>query len=132
MPAKRPIRLAPSATRSPLENISALRSLRAKPAFDNSLSAAIEPIRKQFVRQHKAAAGVDTSWNTHAPANLRPLAQFDRLTPGGLLTLKVSDAAAAYEIDHWLRSGGLDLLRAACTKPLRRVKLVQGNADQSQ
>jgi hypothetical protein len=47
-----------------------------------------------------------------------------KLTPGGLLTVRGNDASVVYEMDQWLRSGGLAVLRAACSVGLKRVKVV--------
>jgi hypothetical protein len=58
------------------------------------------------------------------PRELASLCRPRRLTAGGVLTVHGDDAAAVYEMDQWVRSGGLALLRSACGATLRSVKVV--------
>lgn len=42
----------------------------------------------------------------------------------GVLTIAASDSATRYEIDRWLRAGGLEVLRKRAPATLTRVKIV--------
>lgn len=107
----------------PARRLDTVRRFRVPKRQDSSLAGALEPIRRALVRQQRAVGGMDTAWAELLPAHLAPLSSVSRLTPGGVLIIAVADAGASYEIDLWLRSGGLDSLRARCATTLRRVKL---------
>lgn len=42
----------------------------------------------------------------------------------GVLTIAASDSATRYEIDRWLRAGGLEVLRKRAPATLTKVKIV--------
>ncbi len=68
--------------------------------------------------------GLDEAWGELVPRELAGVCRAVKLTPGGLLTVRADDASVMYEMDQWLRSGGLAVLRAACSVGLKRVKVV--------
>jgi len=101
-----------------------LRTFRNRPQRDTSIAGDCEAVRKQLVRHQNAAGGLDLAWMELVPPQLLAQSSAVRLTPGGILTVQVSDTVALYEVDQWLRSGGLAALRARSSVTLRRVKLV--------
>jgi hypothetical protein len=110
--------------RDPQRELEQLRRYRNRGGADLSISKAVESLTRQVVRQAGACAGLDSAWAEVVPAGLVGLTQVIRLSPGGVLTVRATDAAAAYELDQWVRGGGLAVLRQACRRTLRRVKVV--------
>lgn len=111
--------------RSPAQQLETLRRFRnAKP--DRSIGRDVDAITKGVSRARAASGGLDGAWAELVPPAIAPLARVQRVTPGGLVTLAVRDSAAMYEVDLWLRDGGLAALRARCAVPVRRVRLVLG------
>lgn len=108
--------------------LAALRRLRNPAAPDRSVRGAVEFVTRDLVRAVKARGGMDGAWDELVPAGLRAGASVERLTPGGVLCVRVRDAGARYELEVWLRSGGLDALRGRCDRTLRRVKMEVGAA----
>lgn len=112
------------ARRSPAQLLETLRSSRVRKATPPTIGPVVESIRKGLAARADASAGLDEAWSRLAPAELREAAMVGGLSPGGVLTIRAQGAAARFEIEVWLRSGGLDALRQACTRSLRRVKVV--------
>jgi hypothetical protein len=110
--------------RSPADELKRLRQFRAPAPPDRSIAADVERLKKDLTKRRNAAGGLDTAIEQHAPPGLAPLIRVQRVTPGGIATLEAADAAASFELDQWLRSGGLEALRRACTVALRRVRVV--------
>jgi hypothetical protein len=89
-----------------------------------SIGDEVERVRKQAARRAGALGGLDEQWGGLLPPELGPLCRPRRLTAGGVLTVEARDSAAVYELDQWLRGGGIGLLRGACRSTLRNVKVV--------
>jgi hypothetical protein len=101
-----------------------LQRYRNKPKADFSIAKDVEAIRKALVRTANAAGGMEEVWGELVPQGLAGVSRVVKLTPGGVLTVSANDSAVVYELDQWLRGGGLATLRARCKVTLRRVKLV--------
>src|SRR5262245_19637764 len=114
--------------RDAIRQIETMRKFRVK-ARDLSIGAEIDKIGRELTKRQRAAAGMDAAWEQLAPGELAALSSVERLTPGGVLVVRVSDASAAFEIDQWLRGGGLEALRGRCPRKHMRVKLEQGPAE---
>jgi hypothetical protein len=110
--------------RSPEEELARLRTFRNFKKRDLSIGDEVARIQKKFTRSAGALGGLDEAWASLLPPELGALSRPQKLTAGGLLTVRASDAAAVYELDQWVRSGGLAVLRGACKATLRRVKVV--------
>lgn len=111
---------------TPAQKLRALREFRKPREFDTSITHNIEKLRKDISKRFAASGGLDAALAEHAPAIVASGVTVQRVTPGGIATLIVSDAAAGYELDIWLRTGGLEVLRAGCKVALRRIRVVQG------
>jgi hypothetical protein len=110
--------------RSLADEVSRLRKYRAAKPRDLSIGGEVDRLRKQATRSAGALGGLDELWGELLPRELAPLCRPRRLTAGGVLTVQADDAAAVYEMDQWVRGGGLALLRSACRATLRSVKIV--------
>jgi hypothetical protein len=100
-----------------------LRAGRNRPERDLSVSGIVASQKKALAKQHRELAGVWASWAAGVPARL-----LDRTTlvgvSRGVLTVRVADAAARFELDRFLRTGGeIDLVRRAPIG-VRKIKLV--------
>jgi len=112
--------------RAPADELAALRKHRNREAKDISIAGELGAITRELTRQRKAVGGLDSAWDELTPANIRSAARVIRITPGGLLVLGVSSSSAKYEVDVWLRTGGLDALKARSSKTLRGVRFEGG------
>ncbi|MCE7973089.1 MAG: hypothetical protein DYG92_02005 [Leptolyngbya sp. PLA1] len=112
--------------RTPAQKLRALREYRKPREFDTGITHNIEKLSKEISKRHVSSGGLDTAIAEHAPAVVASGVTVQRVTPGGVATLVVSDAAAGYELDIWLRTGGMEILRANCKVALRRVRVVRG------
>lgn len=112
--------------RTPAQQLRAIREFRKPREFDTSITRNLEKLRKEISKRHASSGGLDAALAEHAPAVVASGVTVQRVTPGGVATLVVSDAAAGYELDIWLRTGGTEILRASCKVALRRIRVVQG------
>ncbi len=112
----------------PVRELAKLRKFRNRAPADLSIAGVVEQLRKDLEKQVKRAEGIGRVWETVAPADLAAVARVDRLTPSGTLSLTVADAGARYQLDVWLRSGGLAALQRASSAPIRRVKVGERRA----
>jgi hypothetical protein len=110
--------------RSLRDDLSRLRQFRVAKRRDLSIGDELERLRKQVTRRAGALGGLDELWMELLPRELVGVCRAERLTPGGVLTVRASDASAVYEVDQWVRGGGLAVLRANCSATLRSVKVV--------
>lgn len=112
--------------RTPAQQLRALREFRKPREFDTTITRDIEKLRKDVSKRYASSGGLDAALAEHAPAPVASGVSVQRVTPGGIATLVVADAAAGYELDVWLRTGGMEILRASCKVALRRIRVVQG------
>jgi hypothetical protein len=110
--------------RSLSEELARLRKHRGSKRRDLSIGEEVERVRKQAARRAGALGGLDEQWGELVPRELAGVSRPRRLTSGGVLTVQADDAAAMYELDQWLRGGGLAVLRGACGATLRSAKVV--------
>jgi hypothetical protein len=110
--------------RSPFDDLARLRKYRAPAKRDLSIGGEVDRLRKQVTRRAGALGGLDEAWAEIVPPALAGVCRAQRLTPGGVLTVRATDSSAMYEMDQWVRGGGLGALRAACSATLRHVKVV--------
>jgi hypothetical protein len=108
---------------SPEEQLRALRKYRNPPERDLSIVAEVEALRKQVVRRAGALGGLDEVWGQLLPEGLAELCRPVKLTPGGVLHVACTDAAACFEMDQWQRGGGLAVLRSHCRATLKNLRI---------
>ncbi len=98
-----------------------LRQWRAARERDVSIGASIREATARVDEQRRAAGGAGESWEALVPARVRERCRVV-LVLRGVMTVQVRDAAARFEVDRWLRSGGeLELVKRA---GIKRVKVV--------
>jgi hypothetical protein len=100
-----------------------LRALRNFPQPAWSLAGAVEAERSRVARAYRAVGGAALAWAAAAPADLVARSRVLRLARG-VLTVQVSDDAARFALDRWLRSGGQADLARRTPSTLRKVHLV--------
>jgi glycerophosphoryl diester phosphodiesterase len=107
------------------ERIERLRGNRKRTeparAITESLGRAAESLRAQ----QRKSSGLGAVWQTLCPTHLIDRTSVESLRRG-TATIRVEDASTRFELDRWLRTGGLDDLIHASPAALRRVKLVLG------
>ncbi len=116
---------------------SRLATLRGSRSLPPSAGTVADLIRKQMAEIRSLARGAEQAldaWSRVAPpaiaklATARPQAKPGKAdsgggSGGGVLTLTVKSPAARFQVDRWLRGGGLAQLRAADAK-IWSVKIV--------
>lgn len=112
--------------RTPKDQLEALRRYRVRPGPEVGIGVEVERARKGFQKRRRATGGLDSVWETVVPSALAEHARIERLTPGGVLTIRVRDSSALAQADEWLKTGGLERLRAGCSVTLRRIRLELG------
>lgn len=115
-------------------SVDKLRSLRVRRDRDLSLAAELSAGVLDAKKRRKAVEGIGAVWAEligealaagpgragSDPCERAAVRSFAR----GVLTIAAEDAATRYEIDRWLRAGGLEKLRKRSPKALVRVKVV--------
>ena len=98
-----------------------LRHWRVWRERDISIGDSIRQAAARVDEQRRAGRGAGASWEELVPARVRERCHVV-LVLRGVMTVKVRDAAARFEVDRWLRSGGeLELIRRA---GIKKVKIV--------
>ena len=87
------------------------------------ISAALSARTGEIARRRRAVGGVGKAWVQVVPAELAARVLDVRLRRH-VVTVRVADDAARYELDRWLRSGGWTALINASPTTIRRVKIV--------
>ena len=82
------------------------------------LSAQVGAIR----RQKRAVGGIGRAWAAVLPDALAEHVETIKVSRG-VLTVKATNSAGRYELDRWLRSGGLTALIESATTTVRRVRV---------
>lgn len=112
--------------RSPVTvELEKLRRFRAQIAPDLSIGKDVTKLFKDFAKQQKAVGGLDDLWRSIAPVEFVERASIKKLSNAGVLTIKTTDAAAAWEFDQWLRGGGMATIRKNCKTTIKSVRIEQ-------
>lgn len=111
--------------RTPQSRLDALRGFRTRPERDASMQSIFDATAKSLERTRKRLSGVGGAWEAVCPPELADKVRVDGLSRG-VLTLRVRDSAASFELDRRLREGLEAALIAKSRAPVRRVKVVVG------
>lgn len=83
----------------------------------------IESIRRELSVRVRVGGVLEEAWEEIVPEGLR-----QRTSPVGIrrgvLTVRVGDSGADFQLSAWLRSGGMTALRKRVRAPIQRVKTV--------
>lgn len=99
-----------------------LRAWRTQPSRDLTLGKEFAQVGQLLRRQERTLGGIGGAWADLAPPALRPKTTLVGLNRG-VLTVRVADAPAKFELDRWLRSGGELALIKRCPAGLTKVRL---------
>lgn len=113
----------PRSTSSAIDELKRLRTLRAPRERDLTIAAAVKDAERDARKKARATGGIGAAWESAAPAALVSRALPVSLTRG-VLTIRAADAAARFELDRWLRSGGEITLARAAGVAIKRTKIV--------
>lgn len=98
-----------------------LRKYRGLPGAAPAAGAVVAEEFKQITKQRRNLGVAGKAWAEIVPDRLRANATLGVLRRG-TLNVHVPDAAARYELDRWLRSGGEAALRKAAPT-VKRLRL---------
>ena len=101
-------------------NLQQLRKWRTRPDRDLSIAGPVREAAAQAQQRHDAGQGAGQAWDELVPPRLRRRCTVLQLQRG-ILTVRIPDAAARFELDRWLRSGGE---AALARRGVKRVKSV--------
>lgn len=100
-----------------------LRELRVPREREAGLGAQVEQIRTELTRRQRGGGKAAAAWEVVVPDALREVSDVVGLSRG-VLTIRARHAAARFEVDRFLRSGGEAALSRAAGVAIRRVKIV--------
>jgi len=109
---------------TPLQRIEQLRRLRVWGTPDLSVRGDAESTLRELKKLARATGTLGDQWDSLVPAALARTTSPGRVWRG-TLTIRALDAAAKYECERWLASGGDAALRAA-VKGVRAIKVQLG------
>lgn len=113
MPSRRP---------TPAAAITQLRRWRTRPDPDLSLAGVMAGQARTIQKLERSTGAAATAWTAAVPPALARHTALISLVRG-TLTVRVTDAAARFELDRWLRDGGeLQVIRR-CVTSLTRIRL---------
>ncbi|MBL9002414.1 MAG: DUF721 domain-containing protein [Phycisphaerae bacterium] len=100
-----------------------LRRFKAQMAPDLSMQKSVTDLYRTFTKQQKAVSELDDTWRQIAPEEFADRASLHKISANGVMTIKASDSATAFEFDRWLRSGGLLEIKQRCKTTVKSVKI---------
>lgn len=100
-----------------------VRRWRNPTSRDLSIIAAVGDARAAVERTSRSTSALDRAWGAVAPPELSGRA-WPLSCARGVLTIRVSDAAARWEVDRWLRSGAERELARTARMGIRKIRLV--------
>jgi Dna[CI] antecedent DciA-like protein len=100
-----------------------LREFRNKPERDVSIGGALAEVARDAKKLQRAVGGIGSAWEEIAPARLAGRCRVVGISRG-ILTFRVADAAARFELDRFLRGGGEAALSRRAGVGIKRVKIV--------
>lgn len=100
-----------------------LRQQRARTPRDAGVAPLLTSMADQLKRSQRAVGASAEAWLSVCPPALAQRCSILGLSRGEL-RIAVANAAARFEVDRWLRSGGEKLLVDSARTTIRRVKLV--------
>ncbi len=107
----------------PNSKLDRLREMRVRPGRDLTVGSLVEGFARSAQKRHKATGGVAGALDEALPESLRGRMVLEGMR-AGVAIIKVDDSSARFELDRWLRAGGLDEIRRISRTTVRRVKLV--------
>lgn len=100
-----------------------LRTWRNRPERDLTLAEPLAREVKLIRRLERSMGSIATAWQDLVPADVASRTALVGVSRG-VLTVRVSDSAARYELDRWLRTGGETAIIRRCVNGLTRIRLV--------
>lgn len=104
-----------------------LRRSRTRPDRRVDSSELFTAVGAEAGRTARRLGDTGGAWGELCPEAWRDRTSVEGVSRG-VLTVRVTDSAARFELDRWLRAGGEDALIRACRTGIRKVKLVAGAA----
>jgi len=111
------------------DRIERLRRHRGLPAKRGPIGRTLQREAASLERMRRREAGLGAIWERLCPPDLADRTRVLSLRRG-TAAIRVADASTRFELDRWLRSGGLDALIDQAPATLCRVKLLLGRIDE--
>lgn len=99
--------------RGRLSDIDRLRGWRVRER-DVTIGNMLSGIQRDLKQSARREAAAEDAWRRVLPDALAMSVAGGAISRMGVLTLRMSDAAAKYELNRWIRDGGERALRGAC------------------
>ena len=80
-------------------------------------------IRREATKQRRNRGGLTEVWDDIVPDELRARTRVESVR-SGVVRLAIADPSTRYEVDAFLRGGGLQELRLRADQPVRQVRCV--------
>ncbi len=112
-------------SRDIVARLSALREHRVTPDRRITITPDVQGAASELKKLERRLGGVAEAWNRVCPPHLVDRTSIESLARG-VLTVRVADAAARFELDRALRSGAEQELVRVSPSGVRRVRLVAG------
>ena len=103
-----------------------MREARVRPARDLSLAREMDRALREAAALRRSVGGCAAAWASVVPPELLARTALEGVTRG-VLAVRVPNAAARFELDRFLRSGGQRRLVAACSTTLHQVRIMVGS-----
>lgn len=88
-----------------------------------ALADEVERLSAELSRRRRGGGSAAAAWEVVVPDSLRERCEVTGVSRG-ILTVRVRDASARFELDRFLRSGGEAALIRTAKVAIRRVKLL--------
>lgn len=109
--------------RRSIDDLTRLRSLRNPREKETGIAGVVRGLERDVKRLQKAVGGVGVAWEVVAPDRVREKCELVGVSRG-VVTVRVRDSSARFELDRWWRSGGERELAAAAKTSIRKLKIV--------
>ena len=109
-----------------IASIERLRRHRVRRPHPTGLGKVVSAIRREATKQRKNRGGLSEVWDEIVPASLSSRTRIDSVR-SGVVRLVIADPSTRYEVDAFLRGGGLQELRLRAGQPIRQVRCIIGS-----
>ena len=111
-----------------IASLERLRRHRVRRPHPTGLGHVVSAIRREATKQRNNHGGLSEVWDEIVPASLSSRTRVDSVR-SGVVRLVIADPSTRYEVDAFLRGGGLQELRLRAGQPIRQVRCVIGSLE---
>lgn len=100
-----------------------LRKYRVRGERDRHIGDEVVRQRTELEKVRKSLKGAGEAWGKVIPEAIAKRCRLVSLARG-VLSVRTEDSATGYELDRFLRGGGLREVQRACTVTVSRIKII--------